>query len=132
MNEMQKDGDLQNQKVVINPQGEAKMSATINELIAPYREMATNRTAYYNLVATACIAWNTANLPQDEWLVNISEAMNALPNLTDDTRPEMTRFILELIQRKLMLFPENRRIIVNFKLTESKDNYHLGIASTNA
>ncbi len=109
---------------------EAKMSAVVTELIAPYRQMAINRASYTNLVASACIAWNTANLPEEEQLANISEALDELPNMADELRPEVTRLILELVKRKTALFPDNHRIIVDFKITETKDNYHLGIAST--
>jgi hypothetical protein len=129
MNEMQENGDLQNQKVLVNPPGEAKMSGMITELIEPYRASATNRASYHNLIALACIAWNTANLPQEERLGNISEALNQLPVATNEMRLEMTRLILELVKRKVALFPDNQRVIVNFKINESKDNYHLGVAS---
>ena len=129
VNEMREEGRLQNQKALVNPEGEAKMSGMITELIAPYHAMAINYASYHNLVATACIAWNTANLPEDQWLVNISEALNGLPNLTNELHLEMTRLVLELVKRKVTLFPDNRRIIVNFKINETKDNYHLGIAS---
>jgi hypothetical protein len=128
-NQSKKGAPLKNQKTLINPQGEAKMSGIITELIEPYRQMAINRASYHNLIAIACIAWNTANLPQEQRLDNINEAINELPVATNEMRLEMTRLVLELVQRKVALFPDNQRIIVNFKINETKDNYHLGIAS---
>jgi hypothetical protein len=128
--QMRADGDLQNQQALVNPQGETKMSTIITELIEPYRHMATNRASYHNLVATACIAWNTANLPEDQWQANISEALDELPNVIEEMRSDVARLILELVKRKVTLFPDNQRMIVNFKITETTNNYHLGIAST--
>ena len=124
-----KETALQDQKAPANPPGEGKMSSMVTSLIEPYRGTAVDRASYHNLVAIACIAWNTANLPEEAWPANIREAIHELPNVVDEMRPEMARFILELVKQKVALFPDERRIIVDFKITETKDNYYLGIAS---
>jgi hypothetical protein len=47
-----------------------------------------------------------------------------------DLRQEMSALLVELIERKELLFPENHRMIVNFKVTGTKKNFHIAIAST--
>ena len=130
MAKMREDEDFKNSKVVINPQGEVKMSEVITTLIQPYSELATTLPAYQNLVTIACIAWNTANLPKGEWAKTIGEAISTLPGIDEEARVDMMGFIKALIQRKELLFPDNKRIIVNFKVTETKNKYYVAIAST--
>ena len=130
MAKMRADENFKKSKVVINPQGEVKMSEVITTLLEPYRDMATTLAAYQNLVAVACIAWNTANMPKGEYAQKIGEAISALPGMDGETRVDMMNFMMELIQRKELLFPDNKRIIVNFKVTETRNNYHIAIAST--
>jgi len=43
---------------------------------------------------------------------------------------EMMKIIEELITRKLELFPDNRRLIVEFHLQETRNKFHLSVAST--
>jgi hypothetical protein len=117
-------------KLIANPEGEAKMSGLIAELIAPYLDDAKTLDAYKNLVATACIAWNTALLPEAEWSPAINKLVSELGAVPDEFRQDMLSIIMEMIKRKLELFPDNHRQVVNFKVTETKQNYHLAIAST--
>lgn len=130
MQEMQRETETKVHKVLVNPPGEMKMSDAIGELIKPYSELGDTLPAYKNLVSIACVAWNIANLPQEKRFSEIQEALNNLPDMTGELRLDMTGFMAELIARKELLFPDNRRFIVNFKVTETKNDYNLAIAST--
>jgi hypothetical protein len=128
--ELRQDKKTEKFKLIANPEGEAKMSGLIAELIAPYLEDSMTLDTYKNLVATACIAWNTALLPEAEWSPTISKLVSELGTVPGGLRKEMLVIILAMVKRKLALFPDNQRQIINFKVTETKQDYHLAIAST--
>jgi len=128
--ELRQDKKTEKFKLIANPEGEAKMSGLIAELIDPYLDDAKTLNAYKNLVATACIAWNSALLPEAKRPPEINKLIGELGAVPDELRQEMLAIILEMVERKLALFPDNHRQIVNFKVTETKQNYHIAIAST--
>ena len=130
MDEVQAEEELKDHKTLINPHGEVKMSDVIAELVRPYSEDATTLNAYTNLIALACIAWNSANLPKRKQKKSIQDGLRSLPNMSGDLRLEMSAFLMELIERKELLFPENHRMIVNFKVTETKKHFNVAIVST--
>ncbi len=106
------------------------MSDVIAELVHPYSEDATTLNAYTNLIALACIAWNSANLPKRKQKKSIQDGLRSLPEMSGDLRLEMSAFLMELIERKELLFPENHRMIANFKVTETKKHFNIAIVST--
>ena len=127
---MRADSTFKRHKLVVSPPGEANMSEVVAELIDPYLKFADTYDAYQKLITTACIAWDMANLPEGEKLASINQIADTLSDLTVQDREDMTEIILELIRRKELLFPDNHRMIVNFEITESGNNFHVAIAST--
>jgi hypothetical protein len=130
MQEMQANKGLKGFKTLINPPGEIKMSDAITELLKPYSDLGDDLSSHTNLVALACVAWNIANMPEKERFREIQHALNQLPDTDSELRMDMTGFMAELIERKELLFPDNQRYIVDFKVTEAKKDYHIAIAST--
>jgi hypothetical protein len=44
---------------------------------------------------------------------------------------EFRQFSYELIERKLLLFPDDRRFVVKFDVTEANDTFHIFVISLN-
>ena len=130
MDEVQAVEELKDHQILINPPGEIKMSDEIEELVNPYSEDVTSLNEYQNLIALACIAWNTANLPKRKQKKSVQDGLRTLPDMSADLRQEMSTLLTDLIERKELLFPENHCMIVNFKVTETKKNFRIAIAST--
>jgi len=119
------------QEIVIQPGSGEKMSEVLLAFIEPYRELATTREAYEKLITVAMVAWNAALLPKDKREGFLDEAINpVLSSLGNKAVQDFKAIVNELIKRKEHLFPNNRRFIVSYELSETKNNYHLSVAST--
>ncbi len=114
-----------------NPKGEVKMSEVLETLVEPYLEVSDDYQERLILFQIATIAWNLTLLPESEQ----QSAMKALlKQAAKDIDPlaekEMKNFVNELMARKLELFSDNQRYIVDFELKDTGNNFHLSVAST--
>lgn len=119
----------ENVEFQLNPKGEISMSDAVSKLIEPYKDDAPDYNSFRNLVSFACLSWNAANLPAKEQddLIN---KMVGLSHGSAGDRLELLGLTTELIERKKRLFPNVSRMIVDFKVTEQGDDFHIAIAST--
>ena len=117
------------EKFLFNPKGEISMSDAISQLIKPYKDDAPDYNSFSNLVTIACIAWNTSNLPEKTRDEAINKMLAVIPGRTED-RLEMLGLITDLMDRKRKLFPNVSRIIMEHKVTDRGNNFHVAIAST--
>ena len=116
-------------KFRMNPKGEISMSDAISELVDPFKEDAPDYESFRNLVTYGCIAWNAANLPIQEQDKLINKMLGSIPRSLED-RLELLGLITELMNRKKKLFPDVTRMIVDFKVTDQGENFHIAVAST--
>jgi hypothetical protein len=124
---LQKEGFLQDKKLVLNPPGQEKMSDVLMEFIQPYEDYATNDEAFGKLIALAIVAWNAANLPPTERNEMIGKILTvALPEAKEDARA----IIREMIKRKEKKFAENRRMILRYEVQLTPRGRHLSVVST--
>ncbi len=117
--------------IVANPEGMAKMSEVLEEFVEPYLDTAQNRSQRETLIGIAVIAWNLALLPINEREPIIAKVIAEAVDQKDTLAKQDTREVIdELIARKLEFFPENQRFIVEFQLQETRNHFHLSVAST--
>ena len=120
-------GFSKNQKIVVNPVGEAKMSEVLTEFVKPYADHADTDEAYQKLLVIGILAWNAALLPTKKRQEMVNSLLGEMPT----SMPKEFRSIVEmLIERKLKHFAENKRVNVNYELTDIGDGFHLSVAST--
>ena len=117
------------QPLTQNQPEDAKVSAMLQEIIEPYRRDANNFSEYRKLVTLAIIAWNIANIPLDQMLTSLDHHLDQLPRMTATEREDLRQITLDLVQRKIKLYPEVQHPIVNFEITQTQNKYHLAIAS---
>jgi hypothetical protein len=121
--------DHTNSQMRINPKDEISMSDAISQLIEPYREDAPDYNSFRTLVTFACLAWNLSILPRKDHDKMMKQMLALAPaNIRD--RLDMLGLVTELMDRKKMLFPEVKRMIVEYKVTDLGKNFHIAIAST--
>jgi hypothetical protein len=124
-------GPLGPSQFVVNPKGVEKMSDVLDDFVAPYEDSAATKEEYEKLLTLAITAWNAALLPEAERSQMLEEVLGkGLPDLPKSLRKDLRAFVDELIVRKLTHFAANRRAIVDFTLQETRDGYHLSVAST--
>lgn len=112
----------------INPKGEISMSDTISQIIAPYRQDAPDYDAFHKLVTLACAAWNACLISTDKHQAMIQDMPAQMPD--QQAREDFLVIFDELMKRKKKLFPHVSRMIVNFKVTDLGNDFHLAVAST--
>jgi hypothetical protein len=114
----------------IEPKGQSKMSAVLEEFVEPYLSLAdtdSGKRVLYHLAATA---WNAALLPEQEREAMIDEFLAK----TKDVFPkgghkDIRELLLAMVERKLALFEDNKRFIVSIELTGPAEGGYLSVAS---
>jgi hypothetical protein len=104
-----------------------KMSQVLEEFIAPYREFADTEEAFRKLLVTAIIAWNTALFSAEERETHLEKMLEAFP---EQVRADGRAIINELMERKERYFSEYRRMIIDYEVTDTGEDYHLIVIST--
>jgi len=115
-------------KTLINPEGEISISDAISKIIAPYRDTAQDYASFHKLVTIACTAWNASILPVAERESMLADMRKLMPD--HQSREDFTAIVKELMKRKNRLYPKVDRMIVQFKVTDRKNDFHIAIAST--
>ena len=117
--------------IVKSPKGEIKMSEVLEEFVRPYLgELKTHRRREM-FVEIAIIAWNVAVLPEAARQSTLDEFLPAALKGKDlSTQQEMKQLIDELILRKQEFFADNRRLIVDYELLGTDDEFQIAVAST--
>jgi hypothetical protein len=116
-------------KTLINPKGEISMSDAISQLIEPYRDDAPNYNSFHNLVGLACVAWNISILSPKEQAAALKDMLTAIPFNRGEQHIALD-LIKEMMKRKQRLFPQVSRMIIEHKVTDLGNDFHIAIAST--
>ncbi len=113
---------------VVKVAGAEKMSEVILDFLAPYLEQTTSAADFEKVVTVGIIAWNAAvasGKAREKLIEGVLEA--SVPS----ARPATRAILEELIERKEALFADNKRMIVDFELTETPSGRgHLSVVST--
>ncbi|MEB3213359.1 MAG: hypothetical protein VKL39_18560 [Leptolyngbyaceae bacterium] len=123
----------------VHAEGELKMSEVIEEFMAPYLKQSESPEDQKSMIGMGIIAWNLALLPAKKRRKERNIILNALCDnqkgvLSDadiaEFRADMVHLIESLIERKLSLFKNIERRIVDFEMQDSRGNVHLSVMST--
>jgi hypothetical protein len=118
-------------KFLLNPKGEISMSDAIAQLIAPYKDATSDYHSFSNLVALGCIAWNTSNLPENQRDAALEKMFGVIQiQGNSQDRLEMLGLIRALMERKRRWFPDVSRMIMEYKVTDRGNDFHIAVAST--
>jgi hypothetical protein len=107
--------------------GLPKMSELILELVDPYAELCDSDTeAIHKLVVLGVIAWNAA-VSDPERGRSLVQAM--LATLPQEDRPTAASVVGNLIRRKIELYPDDRRVVYDYKVIDTPDGFRVQVAS---
>jgi len=119
---------LDGKKVVIVESADGvKMSEVLEAFIAPYMEFTETEESFEKLVAIAVVAWNTSLLPRLAQTKAINDLLQSLP---PETQADAKAIVRDLIRRKRKHFGKIRRAIIDFEIIDTRDGFHLTVAST--
>jgi hypothetical protein len=107
------------------------MSDALSDVIGVYTHLAKDKAAFEKMVVVGAIAWNAcASKPED--------GQKLLEGLYDEIRKTGDRqhltdtqgIIEEFMERKRLLHPNNNRLIISWTVDETRNGFHLQVAST--
>jgi hypothetical protein len=106
--------------------GGPKISDALAELIRPYSYDDMGIEACRKLACLGVLAWNRAVAPD---MVSREEIRGSLESSGTPESESIDRFIDEMTQRKLQLFPDDLRLIVDAEVREQNDgSFYLAAA----
>jgi hypothetical protein len=116
--------------LIVNPQGEVKMSEVLEEYVEPYADSAPNYSQRQKLFELAIIAWNLAMMPESGRKVMIDEFLQQGIKGNRLIQQDARKVLEAMMVRKQEFFADHRRYIIDFKLQDLGDQFHLSVAST--
>jgi len=118
-------------EIVEAPVDQEKMSAVILRFVEPYRESAPSIQAFEQLIVLAMVAWNASLLEGDARQELLNVFRGALPSDSDQGwQPDIEQLLAKLMRRKERHFADDRRLIIDYSVSESEDKYDLAMVST--
>jgi hypothetical protein len=119
-------GSVSARSARIRPKRDLRLSERLVDLIAPYRDGHPTLKACETLIALAAAAWNLTLLPEQERTRAFREAVADVPARDRDGVADV---LAALIQRKEQMFPDDRRVIAHWEVSESENECHVQVAS---
>ena len=124
---------LKSGKVVINTSPEIKMSELIGKYASDYINMGEDTEERQNYLNGACTAWNIAILDENHREEALRKAIESYKKMNpgSDDADNFEHDISLLIQKKLEMFPDIKKVIVDAMIEPiNETQYRVNIAST--
>ena len=119
---------LQNAQVIVNPAGAEKMSEVILRFAEPLQD--EDGMVPKALLEIAIIIWNASFMPQEMQGKALEDVINVMPKEHLEARHEMFSMVNMLLERKQRYFSQNKRLIMDYHITESAHSIYLDVMST--
>ncbi len=128
--QMQENGMLDKYPLAAGKANGRKISEVFLEFIAPFRATNETQDIYEKLIVTGIVAWNAALVTGIKRQKMIDNAVQAIVDQAGETwRKDAVAAIMLLLQHKERAFPADRRLIVDYRLTDTGAAYHLAMAA---
>ncbi len=125
--------------------GGVKLSAALIDICEPYDFDDLSLDDYKKLIMMGIAAWNIANQPKEKRAERMLGFLEKMPGLKDELEMDLEAIINEqkelpasmailqmlttLMWRKEELYPNDDRIVTDYKLTETATKRHLSVSS---
>jgi hypothetical protein len=128
LNRLRASQHLPNTQVIINPAGTEKMS----EVILRFAELFKDHDGLVPraMLEIAIIMWNASFMPMDMQRKAVEDIVNVFPRDDIEARREMLLTAHRLLERKKQYFSHNKRMIMDYHITESAHGIHVDVMST--
>ncbi len=133
------------QAATLEQYGGVKLSAALINVSEPYDYDDLSLGDYKKLIMMTIAAWNIANQPEEKRVEQMLGFLKSMPGLNDELEMDLEAIINEqkepptsivllqiltsLMRRKEELYPNDDRIVADFKLTETATDRHLSVSS---
>jgi len=109
-----------------------KLSERIWEYAEPLLHAAANAEAQKRVAQLAIIFWNAAMLSEAKVEELVRPTLHQLAGGDPRLETELLGIYLMMLERKHKYFEDDRRLVVNYSLSDTPDGVHLLVASTQA
>jgi len=128
---MKKSNDLPGTKMIVDPEGEEKMSAVILDFAKPLLDECEDKESERRAVGLAVLVWNVSLFPEKDQDRKIQKLCSDLSPSNDATDfGALMPYINMLLERKKTYYPDIKRAIVNYQMSGSGKYRRLDVAST--
>jgi len=117
-----------NTQVMVNPAGTEKMSEVILRFAEPFKD--DDGLVPRAMLEIAIIMWNASFMPMEMQKKAVEDIVNVFPRDDREARREMLLTAHMLLERKKQHFSDNKRMIIDYHITESAHSIHLDVVST--
>jgi len=128
LNRVRASQHFHNTQVMVNPAGTEKMSEVILRFAAPFKDH--DGLVPRAMLEIAIILWNASFMPSDMQRKAVEDIVNVLPSDNTEARREMFLTAHMLLERKKQYFSHNKRMIMDYHITESAHSIHVDVVST--
>jgi hypothetical protein len=112
------------------PPEEPKLSAALIELVSPFAPYAKTLREYKMLIGIGVTAWNLPLLEGPEREAFYKQLIQPLLESGDkQMRLEAKEMFSTLLKRREQNYPDDKRLIVNYTVTENGDEYNVAVAT---
>jgi hypothetical protein len=106
-----------------------KMSEVILDFAKPLLD-AIDDELFENAIGCAVVCWNLSFLKEKRQQRQVRAIVKKVDKSALLTRFEAEDCVRMLLERKRILFADEKRIVVNYKIVEEEDHRHLYVMST--
>ena len=117
-----------NTQVIVNPAGTEKMSEVILRFAEPLKD--EDGMVPKALLEIAIIIWNASFMPKEMQRKALEDVVNVIPKENLEARHEMFSMVNMLLERKQRYYSQNKRLIMDYHITESAHSIYLDVMST--
>ncbi len=107
-----------------------KMSEVILDFAEPLLDALDDDELFENAINCAVACWNLSFLPEKKQQRQVRAIVNEIGKSDKLTRHEFEDCIRMLLERKRILFADEKRIVASYKVVEEEDYHHLFVMST--
>ena len=108
-----------------------KLSEALLDVIQPYKAMlkVNTLTQMHNLVLMGVAAWAVAIGPEPDRPRIFRNMVDTFPDMSKAVRADFEEILWGLVERKLALFPNDQRVIINAQVVDEGGDWHVTAAS---
>lgn len=107
-----------------------KMSEVIIDFAEPLLDALDDDELFEKAIGCAVVCWNLSFLQEKRQQRQVRAIVKKLDKSDLLTRFEAEDCVRMLLERKRILFADEKRIVLNYKIVEEGDHHHLFVIST--
>lgn len=113
-------------RVLVDSGGVEKMSEVLDRFVEPYMKLATTDVGVRRIYSYGTAAWNASFFSVDKQNETIDRILTSA-HIPDEGQIVVRSLLLDMIERKKAYFATDHRVILDYRLTDTGDGFHLTV-----